>query len=228
MTSPDLTRRTVLTAALAAGAGAVLPATLSAAPANPAANPMQPEYYELRAYHLRRGPMGKRLDEYLKEAFIPAARRAGCGPVGAFNVTIGIGAPTTYVLVPHPTLDSFGTLADKLAADAEYAKAAATFLALPATDLPYVGLEVRLMRAFPHFPKVEAPKPEPRIFELRTYRSHAEPAGAKKVEMFDTAGEIAIFRRAGLTPVFFARDMTGPALPSLTYLLTYPDMAARD
>ena len=36
--------------------------------------------YELRTYHLVNGPMRARLDAYLREAFIPAARRAGCGP----------------------------------------------------------------------------------------------------------------------------------------------------
>jgi len=40
--------------------------------------------------------------------------------------------------------------------------------------------------------------------ELRTYESHSKKANLKKIEMFNT-GEIAIFRRAGLSPVFFAK-----------------------
>src|SRR5688572_30075453 len=116
-----------------AAAVTAAPAALAAdAPREPAA--MKPEYYELRAFRLRRGPMPKRLDDYLKDAFIPAARRAGCGPIGAFNVTIGQGNPTVYVLVPHATIESFATLGEKLASDAEYKKAAADFRALPATD----------------------------------------------------------------------------------------------
>ena len=140
--------------------------------------------------------------------------------------------PSTYVLIPHPTPDSFATLPAKLEGDADYRQAAGAFLGLPPTDPPYDRLDVKLMRAFPSMPKLELPAAtaakQPRIFELRTYRSHGEPAGRKKVEMFDTAGEIAIFRRVGLTPVFFASDLTGEGLPSLTYLLTYPDMAARE
>jgi hypothetical protein len=228
---PDtsLTRRDVLSAVAATGVAAMAaaPAALAAEAAKePAA--MKPEYYELRAFRLRRGPMSKRLDDYLKDAFIPAARRAGCGPIGALNVTIGQGNPSIYVLIPHPTIESFTTLSEKLAEDAEYKKSAADFRALPATDAPYASLEVRLMRAFPHFPKLEAPEAKPRIFELRTYRSHSRSAGQKKIEMFDTAGEIAIFRRVGLTPVFFAQDMTGTGLPSLTYLLTFPDLTTRE
>jgi hypothetical protein len=87
------------------------------------------------------------------------------------------------------------------------------------------------MRAFPHFPRIEPPPGSPtaaRILELRTYHSHAERAGAKKIEMFDVGGEIAIFRRTGLTPVLFAQNLTGASLPSLTYMLTFPDLASRE
>ncbi len=227
------TRRDVL-AGLAVSAGAVITAstgllrTAAAAETAPQAAATQPEFYELRALRLRRGTMGKRLDDYLKSAFIPAARRAGCGPIGTFNVTIGPANPSVYVLVPHPTLESFVSLRDKLSDDAEYRKAAQEFRALPATDPPYVNQEVQLLRAFPHVAKMEVPEAKPRIFELRVYRSHSLAAAKKKIEMFDTAGEIDIFRRAGLAPVFFAQNLTGNTLPCLTYMLTFPDLATRE
>ena len=41
-------------------------------------------------------------------------------------------------------------------------------------------------------------------------------------------GEIEIFRRAGLTPVFFSRTLAGPRMPSLVYMLVHENMAARD
>ena len=46
--------------------------------------------------------------------------------------------------------------------------------------------------------------------------------------MFEAGGEIAIFRRVGLNPVFFARDVVGGNLPSLTYMLVFEDLAARE
>ncbi len=58
------------------------------------------------------------------------------------------------------------------------------------------------------------------------YESHNERAAAKKVEMFNTA-ELAIFRRVGLTPVFFASTVVGPKMPNLTYMLVFPDDAGR-
>jgi hypothetical protein len=187
--------------------------------------------YELRTYRLVHGPMKERLDAYLSDAFIPAARRAGCGPVGAFTVSIGPDSPCVLLLVPYPSIADFVALPGRLAADRRYVTAAAPFLDATPAAPPFASLEVKLMQAFPHVPRVEVPdatagKPA-RIFELRTYHSHGEKAGATKIDMFDTGGEIELFRRTGLTPVFFAQDLTGPRLPSLTYMLTFPDLAAR-
>jgi len=39
---------------------------------------------------------------------------------------------------------------------------------------------------------------------------------------------MAIFKRVGLTPVFFGRNVVGPLLPSLTYMLVFPDAAGRE
>lgn len=191
-----------------------------------------PEIYELRTYRLVHGPMRERLDAYLKNAFIPAARRAGCGPVGVFTVAIGAESPTVQVLIPHPSVTDFVALPDRLSADRGYATLAEPFFSATPERPPYASLEVKLMRAFPHFTRVERSAASrdntSRIFELRTYFSHNDRAGATKIGMFDTGGEIEIFRRNGLTPVFFAQDLTGPRLPSLTYMLTFPDLATRE
>ena len=47
--------------------------------------------------------------------------------VGAFTVTLGPGSPTIYTLVTLPSLDAFGAIGDKLAADADYRQKAAPF-----------------------------------------------------------------------------------------------------
>ena len=38
----------------------------------------------------------------------------------------------------------------------------------------------------------------------------------------------AIFRKTGLTPVFFGETILGAKMPSLVYMLTFANMAARD
>lgn len=46
--------------------------------------------------------------------------------------------------------------------------------------------------------------------------------------MFSEMGEIDIFRRVGLVPVFFSRTLAGARMPSLVYMLVHENMAARE
>jgi len=46
--------------------------------------------------------------------------------------------------------------------------------------------------------------------------------------MFNEGGEIAIFKKTGLQPVFFGETLIGPKLPNLTYMLAFDDMVTRD
>ncbi|PYJ97583.1 MAG: NIPSNAP family containing protein [Verrucomicrobia bacterium] len=191
----------------------------------------QREFYELRLYHLRRGPKQKLFDDFYREAAIPAMNRAGIGPVGVFNVAYGPDNPTMYVLIPHKTIESFGTALDRVRSDADYQKAGTGFINAPATDPSYVRVESSLMVAFVGMPELEVPAAakanQPRIFELRTYESHSKKANKKKIEMFNN-GEIVIFRRTGLQPVFFGETLIGPKMPNLTYMLVFENIAARE
>jgi NIPSNAP protein len=189
------------------------------------------EFYELRLYHLRRGPMQKRFDDFYRAAAIPALNRAGISPVGVFNVATGPDSPTMYVLMPYKSIESFGTALGRVHADADYQKAGAEFINAPATDPSYVRVESSLMTAFENFAKLEVPAltaaKKPRLFELRTYESSSKKANKKKIEMFNTS-EIGIFRKVGLTPVFFGETLIGTRLPNLTYMVVFEDMADHD
>lgn len=57
------------------------------------------------------------------------------------------------------------------------------------------------------------------------YNRFAVPA--RKIKMFEV-GETAIFVRAGMLPVFFAETVFGSNLPSLTYMLSFDGLAARE
>ena len=187
------------------------------------------EFYELRLYHLRQGPMLKRFDEFYRDVALPAWNRAGVNPVGVFDLAVGPDAPTKYVLLPFKSLAAMGAAHEKFEADPELLKA--DFTNVPPTDPAYVRKESSLLLAFSGLPKLEVPAQaagnKPRLFELRTYEAHSRKANKKKVEMFNV-GEIAIFRRAGLQPVFFGETLVGTKLPNLTYLLVFDDMATRD
>ncbi|MCX6903633.1 MAG: NIPSNAP family protein [Verrucomicrobia bacterium] len=222
-------RRDFLKSSLAATSLAGLGSILSARAAEE--TKAERQFYELRMYHLRRGPKQKIFDDYCREAAIPAMNRLGISPIGVFNVMTGPDSPTVYVLIPYKSMEEFATVGARLQADAGYQKAGADFANAPATDPVYVRMESSLMVAFDGLPKLEAPaaaaEKKPRIFELRTYESHSKKANKKKIEMFNV-GEIAIFRRAGLAPVFFGETLIGPKLPNLTYMLTYENMVARE
>ena len=64
--------------------------------------------------------------------------------------------------------------------------------------------------------------------ELRIYESHSMKKGQKKIEMFNTGGELDIFGKVGLTPVFFGEALVGLKLPNLTYMLGFDNEEAKE
>ena len=214
-----MTRRTLL--ATAGGAAAMAAAQ----------EPPKGAFFELRYFYMRnsKSNMVQRTTGFVSGGYAPAARRAGVGPVGVFSASIAPEAPFLLLLSGYPSLAAMQTSLEKLAADAEYQKAQAEYNASP--DLAYVRMESTLFRCFPSAPAIETgPAPEgraARTFELRTYESDNEGTLARKIKMFGE-GEVAVFRKSGMQPVFFGEALVGPKLPRLTYMLAYPDMAGHD
>jgi hypothetical protein len=141
-------RRGFLVSSLAASALAGATPTVDAT-TRPAGPPEAGrEYYELRKYLLRRGPQQHSIDDYFRDANIPAMNRHGIKPVGVFNTTIGPGSPTVYVLAPHSSVESAVTIHDRLAADPEYLQAGAAFINATPAEPAYVRSESFLLAAF--------------------------------------------------------------------------------
>lgn len=189
------------------------------------------QFIELRRYQLLPGTRQRAFTTFIGEAAIPAMNRAGVSKVGAFTVVYGENAPSLLLVLAHQTLDSVVSLRERMANDTAYARAGAAILEAPLSDPAFVRVESTLLRAMEAMPTVEASvgaaAGTPRIFELRTYESHSNRAALNKLKMFN-AGEVPIFRRTGLTPVFFGETLVGTKMPSLTYMLTFADMRARD
>jgi len=213
-------------AATAVAAVTPLPAHLGTVAQSPTR-----QYIELRRYHLLPGPKQRAFASFVGDVAIPAMNRAGVGKVGAFTVVYGENAPSLLLALAHNSLETVVSLRDRLASDAEYTRAGASILDAPMADPPFIRVESALLRAFEAMPTL-APSASvsagaPRIYEMRTYESHSDRAALNKLKMFN-AGEVPIFRRAGLTPVFFGERLIGTDMPSLTYMVTFADMAARD
>jgi hypothetical protein len=217
-------RRDFLTTSLAAS-GFALTNQVSGQSQSPTPAGKAREYYEIRKYHLQSGPQVKLTESYVADALIPALNRLGIAPVGAFHLDIGPETPTLYLLLPCSNLETLATAELRLAQDAVFMKAAEPFWNAPATAPAFQRVESSLLTAFEGWPKLTAPKQGKRIFQLRIYESPSSQDHVRKVEMFHH-GEFEIFQSAGFGQVFYGDTLIGPRMPNLTYMLTFPDMAA--
>ncbi|MBI4873418.1 MAG: NIPSNAP family protein [Acidobacteria bacterium] len=204
----------------------------AAAAASASAAASRKGIFELRFFKLRNTAenQSQRLSELLRNAVLPAAQRAGIGPIGAFRNTMGGGeGPFVLLLMGFPSLAGMEAAREKLEADKEYAKQLEAFHALP--GLSYMRMENSLLRGFDSMPSIEVPPTEAkrpaRVFEIRQYESNTMATLRRKMKMFDD-GEIGIFRRVGMQPVFFGETIVGRNLPNLTYMLGYDDLAHRE
>lgn len=188
----------------------------------------KPEFYELRTYTLKNETQQQVVEAYFQNAAIPALNRLGSKNIGVFTELKPEGQTKLYVLIPFASPDDFLKAEEKLAKDSAYQQAGAAYLNAPATAPAYDRIESSLLKAFAGMPRLDVPQKEPRIFELRRYESASEQAGKKKIEMFNDVGEIEIFKRVGLTPVFFGETIIGALRPNLTYMLTFDDMDEHD
>ena len=186
------------------------------------------ECYELRLYKLASAEKQKAMVDFLGKAAIPALNRIGIKPVGVFKIIEG-DSPDLYVLLPHCCLASVATATARLMADQQYLEAGAAVLDAPKSDPAYQRIESSLMVAFDEIPKLEIPsKKQSRVFQLRIYESHNAERALKKIAMFNSGGEIALFRRTGMPPVFFGETLIGTKVPNLTYMLGFDDLDAKE
>lgn len=192
---------------------------------------VRPSIYELQWTRLRNGADNQRarLTEYLRDGLLPACARAGIAPIGIFNSSIGPDTPFVLTLTPHKSLAAMGENKAKLHEDAEHLKALAKFYS--ASGSPFVRQESSLVRAFTSAPQLDSPdadmKRPARVFELRLYESNSPLSLRRKIAMFE-GGEIAIFKRLGMRPVFFGDTVVGTHMPNLVYMLSFNDLAHRD
>jgi hypothetical protein len=186
------------------------------------------EVYELRTYTLSNNNQQQLVLDYWQKVAIPALNKLRSKNIGVFTEYKPEGQSKIYVVIPFASANDFMEINRKLDADQTYQQAAAHYLNAPAKTPAYDRIESSLLKAFAGFPHIVAPENKARIFELRRYESSGEAAGKKKIDMFNNVGEIEIFKRVGLTPVFFGETIIGGLRPNLTYMLTFYDMAEHD
>ncbi|MFI5379835.1 MAG: NIPSNAP family protein [Tepidisphaerales bacterium] len=218
-------------------ASAVAALALAASPNARAADaPGDKEGIELRIYHFASPAKQQAFEKFMAQAAIPAYNRLGIQPVGVLkmlakdNQGLKLDADPTdlYVILPHKSAESLLTMETRLAADEAYQKAGASILITPQNDPAYTRYETSLLLGFDQCPTVQqGSKAETRVLQLRIYPSHSNDRALKKIHMFNEGGEIAIFKRCGMMPVFFGQTLAGSNMPNLTYMLSFDDEKAQ-
>jgi hypothetical protein len=216
---------------LAAGATAAFPAFgFNKVSAESSGEPG--DFVELIKFQLIPGEKKNFPRDFFKNAAIPALNKMGISPVGVFNVQFGSNAPSLYVMIPHKTIDSFLTMPMKMLEDEDIRKNGKDFIDAPMSSPAFARMEKILYKAFKNLPSINVPeklmKNPKRIYELRIYESHSRKAARKKIEMFNEGGEIDIFKKTGLFPVFFGETLAGTLMPNLTYMVAFNDLTERD
>ena len=181
----------------------------------------------MRWIRLRNGSQVQRSADFLGKYYVPAAQRAGIGPLGFFNSLIAEQGPFVLALAGYPSANAVLEAADRLASDKEFQKGYEEYNSM--AEPGYMRMESSLLRAFDVQRTIAVPpaRKAPRVFELRVYESSSARAGKTKIRMFNE-GEAGIFQRLGMAPVFFAETIVGRNLPNLTYMVTFDDLADRD
>ncbi|MGH9609568.1 MAG: NIPSNAP family protein [Bryobacteraceae bacterium] len=212
-------RRELLTglAASALGASVAQSATVSSS-----------VYLELKTWHLHttHENQGKRVADYLEHGLEPALHRAGAGLIGAFGNVIGEEGPYYVTLAQYDSLAKMQSVLQALEHDSAYQSAVEKLSAGP--GLPFVRVESSLLRSFgPRGGAHRAKGESSHIFEMRTYESQSFTSVKRKIWMFEH-GEIDIFEKLGMKPVFFGERIVGPKMPCITYMLTFDSLGDRE
>jgi len=193
-----------------------------------------PDFYILKTYLLNSEEQVDRVLTYLEEAYVPAVHSLGLETVGVFEL-LGNDTATVkkvFVLIPSKDPAKLYGIEDELASHDMHLKAGKDYWEAKYDDPAFERIESSLLRAFSNHssfvrPKLKGPMPE-RIYELRSYEGSSEKLYRKKVEMFNEAGEIAIFTSINANAVFYAETLVGPRTPNLVYMTTYENMEDRD
>ena len=192
------------------------------------------DIYQIRIYNLDDAEQGRRMENFLKDAYLPALHRAGISHVGVFEPVedAEMAGKLIYVFIPFESIDQFEQLERVLSRDKEFLEDGSDYIDAAYDDAPYIRIESTLLRAFKSMPDYGIPAhPTPaaeRIYELRSYQGATEKLYEKKVEMFTDGGESEIFMDLGFQPIFFGEVISGSIMPNLMYLTTFENEASQE
>jgi NIPSNAP len=197
--------------------------------------PPKREFYEIKIYSVKNKEQETRVENYLKDAYIPALHRIGIKTIGVFKPvatdTAAFGK-FIYVFTTLKNLDQLLILPKKLNEDAIFLSAGKDYINAEYKTPPYTRFETIVLQAFIdaptlNHPKLNGPKSE-RVYELRSYEGHTEKIYQNKVKMFNAGGEVPLFASLNFNAVFYGEVISGSHMPNLMYMTTFENKADRD
>ena len=183
------------------------------------------EFYQLRKYALRTGTQLALVQNYFEHALIPALNRMAVLPVGAFKLDVGPETPNILFVHSGNVRGSAGYVGH--AAGRGYGVHQGVYGVLGSAG---VGASLCAGGKFADVGVCGLAKDRCAEGRKKGFFS-CEPMRAQAMGHMSrrsgcsTKRKIGIFTRTGLTPVFFGDTLIGPRMPSLTYMLTFADVA---
>ncbi|MCL2118640.1 MAG: NIPSNAP family protein [Planctomycetaceae bacterium] len=231
-------RRDFLKTACATGAMATV-ATGTALAQPTAGSRSNRAFIEFREYHCATAEKKQLLIAILDRAMIPALNRQEITPVGVFETSAELNAGDrnydaannlkVYLLCQYGNMRQLTAAPSRLLADEAFMSAATDVFEAPMNEPVYETCESTLMYGFPNCPRIEVPTLEAsRLLQIRFYKSYNIDRNAAKIAMFDTDGELELFRKYGMSPVFFGETLAGRMMPNLTYMLGFKNTEEKD
>lgn len=192
------------------------------------------EFYEIKIYTIKSVEQEKTVDAYLKDAFIPAMHRQGIKNIGVFKpreTTEDFGKKI-YVFMPLSAQSQVLDISKSLDNDAAYQSAGKDYMDAKFDNKPYERFETIILQAFSENPQITVPNfagpKKDRVYELRSYEGPTEKYYLNKIKMFNTGGEVKLFKSLGFNAVFYGEVITGSHQPNLMYMTTFENQASRD
>ena len=192
------------------------------------------DIYEIRVYHFANKDQENIIDNFLKDAFIPALHRNNVKSVGVFKAVANDTATDkrVYVFIPYKSMEEFLKLPAKLDKDKAFQESGSAYINAPYQTPPYTRMEKILLEAFDGMISFSKPNldnsKEDNIYELRSYEGHTEKIHQNKVDMFNKGDEVSLFKRLNFNAVFYAEVLAGSRMPNLMYMTSFNNMQDRD
>lgn len=187
------------------------------------------DYYQIKIFSLDTDQQEVMMDHYLETAFLPGLHRAGIENVGVFKPIEGKNDRKKFIVVfiPFHSFQDIEKLSEILSKDETYLSDGMDYIQASHDDPPYTRIESILMKSFSEMPQYAIPElsgpRSQRVYELRSYEGATEQLYERKVEMFNAAGEVTLFKELEFNPVFFGEVLSSAHMPHLMYMTTFSD-----